>query len=153
MQAKDIMRKRVITAKPEMTLKELAQLFTERHISGAPVVDGKGKERRDTRHLSRHCLCPKRNPWKESLDHFPGKEDGSLDLTDLCLLQVKVDGLAFDERLIADANRRDLAGLDEVEDEVDMLLLSSEQGSKLLRSQHPAVCRRRRRHAGACLPI
>lgn len=43
MQAKEIMRKRVISAKPEMTLKELAKLFTERRISGAPVVDGKGK--------------------------------------------------------------------------------------------------------------
>ncbi len=43
MQAKDIMRKRVISVKPEMTLKEIAALFTDRHISGAPVVDGKGK--------------------------------------------------------------------------------------------------------------
>ena len=43
MKTKDIMRKRVITAFPEMTLKELADLFIERHITGAPVVDHQGK--------------------------------------------------------------------------------------------------------------
>ncbi len=43
MQAKDIMKKRVVTVLPDMTLKELAKIFTDRNISGAPVVDRKGK--------------------------------------------------------------------------------------------------------------
>lgn len=43
MQARDLMRRKVITATPEMTLKELADLFINRHITGAPVVDRIGK--------------------------------------------------------------------------------------------------------------
>ncbi|MBI5208370.1 MAG: CBS domain-containing protein [Elusimicrobia bacterium] len=38
MLAKDIMRRRVITAGPTMTLSELARLFIDRRISGVPVV-------------------------------------------------------------------------------------------------------------------
>lgn len=40
MLAKDIMNKRVITVEARMTLREVAQLFIDREISGAPVVDG-----------------------------------------------------------------------------------------------------------------
>jgi CBS domain-containing protein len=36
----NIMTKNVITATPEMTLREAAELFAAHHISGAPVVDG-----------------------------------------------------------------------------------------------------------------
>lgn len=43
MQARELMRRRVITATPEMTLKELADLFVNRRITGAPVVDRIGK--------------------------------------------------------------------------------------------------------------
>ena len=43
MLAKDIMRKRVITVTPRMTLKETAKLLTKRGISGAPVVGPQGK--------------------------------------------------------------------------------------------------------------
>lgn len=43
MLAKDIMRKRVITVAPEMTLRELAKLFMDKQITGAPVVDERGK--------------------------------------------------------------------------------------------------------------
>lgn len=39
MLAKDIMRKHVVTVKPHTTLRELARLFIEKKISGAPVVD------------------------------------------------------------------------------------------------------------------
>lgn len=39
MKAKDIMRKDVITVKSYLTVQELAKVFTERCISGAPVVD------------------------------------------------------------------------------------------------------------------
>ncbi len=43
MLAKDIMRTDVITVAPYLTLMELAKLFDERRISGAPVVDGDGR--------------------------------------------------------------------------------------------------------------
>jgi CBS domain-containing protein len=36
----NIMTKNVVTATPEMTLREAAELFASRHISGAPVVCG-----------------------------------------------------------------------------------------------------------------
>jgi len=36
----DIMTKNVVTATPEMTLREAAELFAAHHISGAPVVSG-----------------------------------------------------------------------------------------------------------------
>ena len=43
LQAKEIMNPNVITVTEEMTRQELAQLFTEHLISGAPVVDEEGK--------------------------------------------------------------------------------------------------------------
>lgn len=43
MLAKDIMRKDVVTVGAELTVRELAQLFIERRITGAPVVDPEGK--------------------------------------------------------------------------------------------------------------
>lgn len=43
MKTKDIMHKRLITASPEMTLKELASLFIHHGITGAPVVDLEGR--------------------------------------------------------------------------------------------------------------
>ncbi|MBI5630026.1 MAG: CBS domain-containing protein [Elusimicrobia bacterium] len=43
MYAADIMRRNVVTVAPEMTLTELAKLFIERKITGAPVVDSKGR--------------------------------------------------------------------------------------------------------------
>lgn len=42
MLAKDIMRKKVVTVDAWVTLPELAKLFAEKCISGAPVVDEKG---------------------------------------------------------------------------------------------------------------
>ena len=42
MKTKDIMTKEVVTVKPEMTIEELARLFTKHNISGAPVVDEAG---------------------------------------------------------------------------------------------------------------
>ena len=42
MKTKDIMTKEVVTVKPEMTIEELARLFTKHGISGAPVVDEAG---------------------------------------------------------------------------------------------------------------
>lgn len=41
--AKDIMTKDVITVQPETTVEELAALLCKHRISGAPVVDGKGR--------------------------------------------------------------------------------------------------------------
>jgi CBS domain-containing protein len=41
-QAKDIMHRKVITARPEMTLGELVRVFDDHHISGAPVVGPEG---------------------------------------------------------------------------------------------------------------
>ena len=43
MLAKDIMRKRVVTVTPRMTLEETAKLLKKRGISGAPVVGAQGK--------------------------------------------------------------------------------------------------------------
>lgn len=40
---RDIMQGHLVTVVPEMTVRELAQLFTERRISGAPVLDRRGK--------------------------------------------------------------------------------------------------------------
>lgn len=39
MQAKDIMKKQVATVSPEMSLREAAKLFSNRQITGAPVVN------------------------------------------------------------------------------------------------------------------
>lgn len=41
--AKDIMSPSVITVREEQSLRELAELFLERRISGAPVVDAEGR--------------------------------------------------------------------------------------------------------------
>jgi CBS domain-containing protein len=43
MLVKDIMTKKVITLKPDETLKEVALKFSEHNISGAPVVDDQNK--------------------------------------------------------------------------------------------------------------
>lgn len=43
MLAKDIMRKNVISASPKMTVREVARLFVDRRITGAPVIDSRGK--------------------------------------------------------------------------------------------------------------
>lgn len=43
MKAKEIMTKDVVTVKKEMTIEELARLFTRHRISGAPVADEEGK--------------------------------------------------------------------------------------------------------------
>jgi CBS domain-containing protein len=43
LKAKDIMTKEVISVKPETTIEELARLLMKQQISGAPVVDHKGK--------------------------------------------------------------------------------------------------------------
>lgn len=42
MLAKDIMRKNVVTVTPNMTLREVAKIFSDRRISGAPVVEPGG---------------------------------------------------------------------------------------------------------------
>ncbi len=41
--AKEIMKKKVITLSPEMTVEEAGRLFMEKGISGAPVVDSEGR--------------------------------------------------------------------------------------------------------------
>ena len=43
MLAKQIMRKKLITIRPDATVAQVAKLFVERHITGAPVVDVGGK--------------------------------------------------------------------------------------------------------------
>jgi len=43
LKAKDIMTRDVITVKPDTTIEELARILMQNHISGAPVVDAKGK--------------------------------------------------------------------------------------------------------------
>lgn len=42
MKAKEIMTTDVITVRPDTTVKDLAKLFAERHISSVPVVDNEG---------------------------------------------------------------------------------------------------------------
>ena len=42
MLVKDIMKKKVITLRPDETLKEVSLKFSEHNISGAPVVDDEG---------------------------------------------------------------------------------------------------------------
>lgn len=42
LKAKDIMTRDVITVKPTTTIEELARIFIEKKISGAPVVDDNG---------------------------------------------------------------------------------------------------------------
>jgi CBS domain-containing protein len=37
---KDIMTRDVVSATPDMTIRDAMQLLSERHLSGAPVVDG-----------------------------------------------------------------------------------------------------------------
>lgn len=43
MLAKDIMKRKVITVTAQMTLREVARLFSDKHISGAPVVSDEGR--------------------------------------------------------------------------------------------------------------
>jgi len=40
--AKDVMHKRVVVVRPEMLVQEVAKLFDDKGISGAPVVDVEG---------------------------------------------------------------------------------------------------------------
>lgn len=42
MKVRDVMTRQVITARPEMSLRDLALLLTEHRISGMPVLDGTG---------------------------------------------------------------------------------------------------------------
>lgn len=42
LKAGDIMRKEVITVRPDTSVEELGRLFIEKDISGAPVVDNEG---------------------------------------------------------------------------------------------------------------
>ena len=42
MTVKDIMTTKLITIRPETTLREITQLLLDNHISGLPVVDGQG---------------------------------------------------------------------------------------------------------------
>lgn len=42
LKAKDIMNRDVVTVSPETTVEELGGIFTEKKISGAPVVDSSG---------------------------------------------------------------------------------------------------------------
>ena len=41
--AQDIMTESVITARPDMTLDELAKLLADKQISGVPVIDDRGQ--------------------------------------------------------------------------------------------------------------
>jgi CBS domain-containing protein len=43
MLAKEIMHRKVIKVAPDMTLREVAKVFIDRHISGAPVVNHEGQ--------------------------------------------------------------------------------------------------------------
>lgn len=43
MRVKDVMHRNAITVRPDTTLRELARVFIDNHISGAPVVDRAGK--------------------------------------------------------------------------------------------------------------
>jgi CBS domain-containing protein len=43
MLAKDIMTREVTTVKPDLSVQELAKIFAQRNISGAPVLDENGK--------------------------------------------------------------------------------------------------------------
>lgn len=43
MLAKDIMKRKVITVTAQMTLREVARLFSDKRISGAPVVSDEGR--------------------------------------------------------------------------------------------------------------
>ena len=43
MKARDVMTSPVVTVKPTASVKELARLFIDRHISAVPVVDDQGK--------------------------------------------------------------------------------------------------------------
>ncbi len=43
MKARDVMTLAVFTAKPTMSVKDVARLFMEQRISAVPVVDDQGK--------------------------------------------------------------------------------------------------------------
>ena len=43
MRARDVMTSPVITVRPDLTVIDVAKLFLERNISGAPVIDDKGR--------------------------------------------------------------------------------------------------------------
>jgi CBS-domain-containing membrane protein len=43
LKARDVMRRRVFTLRPEDTLREAARLFLAKNVTGAPVVDAAGR--------------------------------------------------------------------------------------------------------------
>jgi CBS domain-containing protein len=45
MRVSDVMTKRVISITPEATILEAIKIMLKNHISGMPVIDGKGFER------------------------------------------------------------------------------------------------------------
>jgi len=68
MKARDVMAAPVITVSPTTTVNEAAQLFLQRHISGAPVVDENGTlvgivSEGDLLHRSETGTEPRRSWW------------------------------------------------------------------------------------------
>ncbi|MDE1976302.1 MAG: CBS domain-containing protein [Elusimicrobia bacterium] len=71
--AKDVMSRRVVAARPEMTVGQVADLLVRRRISGVPVVD---KKRRPVGVISLTDLVRRsRAPEKEKIPAFY-REDG-----------------------------------------------------------------------------
>src|SRR3974390_3924757 len=67
MKARDVMTSPVVTVKPTASVKELARLFIDRHISAVPVVDDQGKlvgivSEGDLVHRS-EISTERRRPW------------------------------------------------------------------------------------------
>jgi CBS domain-containing protein len=86
--AEDIMCKAVITVREEMTLKELAKLLIEHHITGAPVVERHGKvigvvSQTDLVRHDREQAEPQEAPvYHQELDRWLGRHGMSVEAPD-----------------------------------------------------------------------
>lgn len=68
MRAFDVMTSSVVTASPDMTIHDAAQLFVDNHIGGMPVVDANGQvvgivSHRDLLHRVENGTGRSRRPW------------------------------------------------------------------------------------------
>lgn len=118
MKVRDIMSKDIITAKKDMSIGEIANMFVEKNISGVPVVDSYGKVE--------GMVTQKDLLYKQMQPHFPGVTELLGSLVFLSGISqyneelkkataIKVEDIMSDEVVTVDADT-------EVQDAVQLML-------------------------------
>jgi CBS domain-containing protein len=91
--AADIMEKDVVTVRDNQTLKELAQLFITRRISGAPVIDAAGRlvgvvSQTDLVRRDREAQPPHEAPaYHQDIDRWLGRQGFQVEAPDYAMVR------------------------------------------------------------------